>query len=163
MALIDYEVGKPTSVQSYVTYSQVVQAEGLKFGIEHYRRRWPHCAGALVWQLNEPWPGMTWSLLDHDLGAKPGYYATARAFAPALSILRLTDDSLEVWVSNARPTRVTDTVTVTIEGFDGSIDQTHRVKVSVPASTSQMVWSVPRAQIPVNAVSYTHLTLPTKA
>ena len=154
MALIDYEVGKPTSVQSYVTYSQVVQAEGLKFGIEHYRRRWPHCAGALVWQLNEPWPGMTWSLLDHDLGAKPGYYATARAFAPALSILRLTDDSLEVWVSNARPTRVTDTVTVTIEGFDGSIDQTHRVKVSVPASTSQMVWSVPRAQIPVNGSHY---------
>ena len=46
------------------------------------------------------------------------------------------------------------TMTVTIEGFDGSVDQTHQVKVSVPASTSQMVWSVPRAQIPVNGSHY---------
>ncbi|MSS45617.1 beta-mannosidase [Cutibacterium sp. WCA-380-WT-3A] len=154
MALIEYEIGKPTSLQSYVTYSQVLQAEGLKFGIEHYRRRWPHCAGTLIWQLNEPWPGMTWSLLDHDLGAKPGYYAAARAFTPALAALRLTDDSLELWVSNARPTRVTDTVTVTIEGFDGTVDQTYHVEVTVPGSTSQLVWSVPRTDVPVDASHY---------
>lgn len=154
MALLEYEVGRPTSLQSYVTSTQVVQTEGLKYGIEHYRRRWPHCAGTLVWQLNEPWPGMTWSLLDHDLGAKPGYYAAARAFAPALPILRLTDEALELWVSNVQPTRVTDTVTVSIEGFNGTVEQTHEVKVSVPASTSERVWSVPRAQVPVNGGHY---------
>ncbi|WCC80767.1 beta-mannosidase [Cutibacterium equinum] len=154
MALVEYEVGRPTSVQSYVTSTQVVQAEGLKFGIEHYRRRWPHCAGTLVWQLNEPWPGMTWSLIDHDLGAKPGYYAAARAFAPALPILRLTDESLELWVSNVQPNRVVDTVAVTIERFDGTVEQTHKVKVSVPPSTSEMVWSMPRTQVPVNGDHY---------
>lgn len=154
MGLVEYEVGRPTTVAAYVTSTQVVQAEGLKFGIEHYRRRWPHCAGALVWQLDEPWPGMTWSLLDHDHCAKPGYYASARANSPVLPILRLTDEALELWVSNVTPEPVHDIATVSVESFDGQQVSSEEVEVEAPASTSRLVWSRPRAGLPLDAAHY---------
>ena len=48
--------GVPRDLDEYIDFSMMAQAEGLKFGIEHYRRRFPHCAGSLVWQLNDCWP-----------------------------------------------------------------------------------------------------------
>jgi len=62
--------------------SQQYQADGLKLGIEHYRSRWPYCAGTLVWQLNDCWPGFTWSLIDFDGHPKPAYDAVRAAYAP---------------------------------------------------------------------------------
>jgi len=44
--------GLPATLEDYVDYTMLTQAEGLKFGIEHYRRRTPHCSGALIWQHN---------------------------------------------------------------------------------------------------------------
>jgi beta-mannosidase len=44
--------GLPTTLEEYINYSMLAQAEELKFGIEHYRRRKPHCSGTLIWQLN---------------------------------------------------------------------------------------------------------------
>ncbi|EFS91674.1 hypothetical protein E5345_05120 [Propionibacterium sp. NM47_B9-13] len=69
---------------------------------------------------------------------RPWSKTRLRAFAPALSILRLTDDSLELWISDAWPTNVTDTVADTVEGFDGSIDQTHRSKS--PCLGPRLTW-----------------------
>ena len=37
--------GLPSDLQEYVDFSQLTQAEGLKFAVEHYRRRRPHCSG----------------------------------------------------------------------------------------------------------------------
>ena len=53
--------GLPTDLDQYILFSQIAQAEGLKFGIEHYRRRKPHCSGTLVWQLDDCWPVLSWS------------------------------------------------------------------------------------------------------
>lgn len=39
------------------------------------------CAGSLVWQMNDPWPGISWSLIDYNGVPKPAYFAVKRAFA----------------------------------------------------------------------------------
>jgi len=45
--------GRPDTLDAYIDDSMIAQAEGLKFGVEHFRRRTPHCSGTLVgsWAL----------------------------------------------------------------------------------------------------------------
>jgi len=47
--LMEYETGLPRSVEQLVDFSMACQAEGLKFGVEHYRHRQPPTTG--------PWSG----------------------------------------------------------------------------------------------------------
>lgn len=147
-ALLEVETGLPNSVEQYVVFSQAVQAEGLKFGIEHYRRRQPLTGGTLVWQLNEPWPGMTWSLLDHEAGAKPGYFAAARAFEPVLASFLRTDQGLELWVTNSGMEAVNDTWQISIETFSAGQELTEQVDATVDAGDSRVIWRMGSDQLP---------------
>jgi beta-mannosidase len=140
-ALLEIITGLPRTMAEYVDFTMVSQAEGLKFGIEHYRRRQPHCSGALVWQLNDVWPGFSWSVIDHDTVPKAGYHLVRRAFAPVLASLELADDRLSLWVSNSTATDAATTAVLTLAGLDGVTRVEERLPVRVPAGGSQVVWS----------------------
>jgi beta-mannosidase len=56
----------PTTFQSFVYLSQLVQALAIKTAVEHWRRLKPYCSGTLYWQLNDIWPGISWSSLEHS-------------------------------------------------------------------------------------------------
>lgn len=51
--LMEGTTGPAGGTMEYLHVSQLAQVEGVKFGIEHFRRRKPHCLGTLVWQLND--------------------------------------------------------------------------------------------------------------
>lgn len=62
--------------------TQLVQSEALSYAYRGWRRQWGEerrCGGALVWQLNDCWPGTSWAIVDYFLRKKPGFYAVARA------------------------------------------------------------------------------------
>lgn len=66
--------------------TQFLQAEAMSYAYNHWRRAFQgpgaeYCAGILVWQLNDIWPGTSWALVDVDLNRKPSYYITKRALA----------------------------------------------------------------------------------
>jgi beta-mannosidase len=132
--------GLPTSLRDYVDFTQWCQAEGLKFGIEHFRRRRPHCSGALLWQLNDCWPCVSWSLIDWDGVEKASYHAVRRAFAPVLASFRADGDGLELWISNDTPTTVGDEAVVTLERLDGTVEQRWIEAVSAPPGGNAIVW-----------------------
>jgi beta-mannosidase len=97
------------SLEEFVRASQQAQALGLQIAIEHYRRRKAEgCGGALVWQLNEPWPAICWALLDYYREPKPAYETVKRVFSPILVSLDYSlrayhgGDSLamDVWLIN---------------------------------------------------------------
>lgn len=75
---------KPDSVWQFVWASQRAQAYGLQAAIEHLRRRRAHTAGAIVWQFNEPWPAICWSIVDYYRQPKLAYYTLRRLYAPLL-------------------------------------------------------------------------------
>ncbi len=70
--------------------SQFLQADGLGYAVQALRRRWPECAGTLVWQLDEPFPN-AWctSAIDHTGAPKPAYHAVAQAHRPMLPCAQL--------------------------------------------------------------------------
>jgi beta-mannosidase len=137
--------GAPQTLEDYVAHSMLTQAEGLKFGIEHYRRRKPHCSGALVWQHNDCWPCVSWSLVDYDGVAKAAFYAAKRAFAPVLASFRQVGDTVELWITNDRLEPVRDTAWLLLARPDGGADWREAVAFDVPANSSQCLWRGPAA------------------
>lgn len=139
--LIEYEVGEVSTVEDYIDASMACQAEGLKFGIEHYRRRQPHCNGTLVWQFNDVWPGVSWSVVDYDLVPKAGYYFLQRAFQNVIASFVRTHSGVELWVSNSGRENAALDLTVQVMGFDGSAHLEDSVTYVAPARSSEPVWS----------------------
>jgi beta-mannosidase len=147
-ALMEHEIGLPTTIEEYVDFSMACQAEGMKFGVEHYRRRQPVCGGTLVWQLNDPWPGLTWSLIDYDHRPKASYHFLQRAYRPVLASFRVDSGTLELWVTNSGASAVQLDLSVEVAAFSGSSSTRDQVAVTSAAGSSQVVWRgpVPDAQ-----------------
>ena len=139
LRLAKYEIGLVSSPEEYVDYSQACQAEGLKFGIEHYRRRQPHCSGTLVWQLNDCWPGMSWSLIDFDLKPKAAYYFLQRVFQPVIASFSRTPDGVELWVSNSSPHDARLDLVLEIGALAGPTSRQSLAYTS-KAQSSEVVW-----------------------
>ena len=74
----------PTSFDALLYASQLLQAEAIRYGIEHFRRNRGRCMGTVVWQLNDCWPVASWSSIDYCGRWKALHYAEKRAFAPVL-------------------------------------------------------------------------------
>lgn len=134
--------GLPSTLQDYVDFTMWTQAEGLKFGIEHFRRRSPHCSGALIWQFNDCWPCVSWSLVDFDGGEKAGYHAVRRAFAPVLASFRaLGDDRYELWITNdTHDTRAGQAV-VELHWPDGRTVWRREARFQAPPGSQAMAWT----------------------
>ena len=134
--------GLPETLEEYVDFSMVAQAEGLKYGIEHFRRRKPHCSGTLFWQFNDCWPVLSWSVVDYYGVGKAGYYAIRRVYAPVLaSFAEGEDGELALWVTNDTLSPVQETLTIRLRAFDGSVLWSSAVEVDVAANSSCLVWS----------------------
>lgn len=74
-------------MESYVYYTQVMQAETLASAYRLWRRNWrgpgrEYTAGALVWQINDCWPVTSWAIVDYFLRPKPAYFTIARELKP---------------------------------------------------------------------------------
>lgn len=64
--------------------SQLLQADAIKYGVEHFRRNRGRCMGAVYWQLNDCWPVASWSSIDYFGRLKALHYYARRFFAPVL-------------------------------------------------------------------------------
>ena len=74
----------PTSFGTLIYASQLLQAEAMKYGVEHLRRNRGRCMGALYWQLNDIWPVASWSSIDYYGRFKALHYYAKRFFSPVL-------------------------------------------------------------------------------
>jgi beta-mannosidase len=101
----------PNDFESLVYLSLVLQAEGIRYGVEHWRRHalaqhTRRVSGTLYWQLNDCWPVASWSSLDYFGRWKALHYAARRFYAPVLLSIEdappcqsiyLSSDLLEEW------------------------------------------------------------------
>ncbi len=74
----------PSGFGTLLYASQLLQAEAIRYGIEHFRRHRGRCMGTVVWQLNDIWPSASWSGIDYYGRWKALHYAEKRAFAPVM-------------------------------------------------------------------------------
>ncbi len=74
----------PTDFDTLLYASQLLQADAVRYGIEHFRRHRGRCMGTIVWQLNDIWPVASWASIDYYGRWKALHYAEKRAFAPIM-------------------------------------------------------------------------------
>ena len=72
----------PTSFDAFVYASQLLQADAIRYGVEHFRRNRGRCMGAVYWQLNDCWPVISWASIDYCGRWKALHYAAKRFFRP---------------------------------------------------------------------------------
>lgn len=125
------------TMESYVYYTQIMQAEALASAYRLWRRNWKGngrelTSGALVWQLNDCWPVTSWAIVDYFLRPKPAYFAIARELQtytvgltrtvskkftnPKTAAFFTIDTTLEIWGTNK--TLEDKAVTLDITCFD---------------------------------------------
>ena len=76
----------PTSFENVIYASQLLQADAIRYGVEHFRqyRNDDRCMGAVYWQFNDCWPVASWSSVDYCPRLKALHYYARRFFAPIM-------------------------------------------------------------------------------
>jgi beta-mannosidase len=105
---------QPKDFSSWLYVNQVLQAEGMKVGIEAHRRAMPYCMGTLYWQLNDVWPGPSWSSRDYYGRWKALQYFVKKAYTSTIVSNIVKNGQLQTWIV----ADTTDTVTLEMELMD---------------------------------------------
>lgn len=74
----------PGDFDTVIYASQLLQADAIRYGVEHFRRNRGRCMGAVYWQLNDCWPVISWSSIDYTGHWKALHYYAKRFFAPVM-------------------------------------------------------------------------------
>jgi beta-mannosidase len=90
----------PKDFESLVYISEVLQAEGIRYGVEHWRRHTDRVSGTLYWQLNDCWPVASWSSLDYFGRWKALHYAARRFYAPLMISIEDKSPHQSIFISS---------------------------------------------------------------
>ncbi len=138
----------PQTLEDLVYYSQWNQAEALKCGVEHYRRRKGHCWGTLFWQINDCWPVQSWAIIDSLGEPKAAYFACKRFYAPLLLSLVRDGERVRAHLINDHLHTVAGMLILTLETFDGErlAQETHAVSVGANGAEEVASFSLATAR-----------------
>lgn len=144
----------PHSFELLVYASQLLQAEAVRYGVEHWRRQRGRCMGTIYWQLNDIWPVASWASIDYYGRWKALHYIAKRFFAPVMisceeigeTTHRIAvvsepspiETSIRLNVANETLEAVAGTVTWALRDADGQILERGETPLTVPALSA--VW-----------------------
>lgn len=136
--ILDYmqrEYPVPTDFDKFVYASQILQAEGMRIGLEVHRRSQPYCMGTLYWQLNDCWPVASWSSRDYFGNWKALHYTAQEVFAPVSLSLSMDEEGfIDLWSMSELDSAFTDTFVVRLYDMQGrELWPTHEEEVSIHA------------------------------
>ena len=127
----------PKDFDSLLFVSQLIQAEGIRYGAEHWRRERNLCMGILYWQLNDCWPVASWSSIDYFGRWKALQYAAKRFFAPILVSAREDGAKAGLYVSNESLSGFTGRLTWKLKTCTNETLREGTADADVPPQTSE--------------------------
>lgn len=128
----------PNQPEDYVYMSQLLQAYGMTKGLEAHRRARPYTMGTLYWQLNDVWPSVSWSSLDHFGNWKALHYFTKKAFKNVLISSHTQNDTLKTYVINDMPHPLQGELHIQIKDFNGHELWSKKSTIDVAKNSSEV-------------------------
>ena len=140
MKYVNYEFGEPKDFAAFVYLSQAMQAEGIELAALHHRASRPHTMGSLYWQLNDVWPGASWSGIDWFGRWKALQFHARRFYAPvAVAALRGAVGATSVSLLNDRTRTVRGALRLRVMTLDGKILRDENTPVALAALSTTKV------------------------
>ena len=135
--------------------SQLLQAEAMRYGVEHLRRHRGRCMGALYWQLNDIWPTASWASIDYYGRLKALHYVARRFYNPVLISCKETGEwatryyptldprieyetKAQLCVTNETREAITGVAQWALRDSNGSILKQGEIEMAIPALSA--VW-----------------------
>ncbi len=130
----------PEDFGHFLYLSGVLQAEGMKIGIEALRRAKPFCMGSLYWQLNDCWPVVSWSGIDYYGNWKALHYFVKKAYEDILVSPLEENGQLKVYIVSDKPVPLQGELVLQLMNLSGNILWEKTVNVSMAADQSKMLF-----------------------
>ncbi|HEY0589158.1 MAG TPA: glycoside hydrolase family 2 protein [Pseudoduganella sp.] len=119
---VNYEFGEPKNFDAFVYLGQLAQAEGIELAALHHRASRPYTMGSLYWQLNDVWPGASWSSVDWFGRWKALHFHARRFYAPvAVAALRDAEGKISLSLLNDRTHPVRGKLRLRLMTLDGEL------------------------------------------
>ena len=131
--------GEPKDFAAFVYLSQVMQAEGIELAADHLRSARPQSMGSLYWQLNDVWPGASWSGIDYFGRWKALQFHARRFYAPLRVAPIRRDGNTEVFVVSDRTTPLDAQMRTRVMDMAGTVLREHSDNVHAAALGSTRV------------------------
>lgn len=130
----------PEKFEDFVYVSQLLQAKAYKTAIEAHRRNMPHCMGSLYWQLNDSWPTVSWSSVDHEGRWKAAHYAVKKAYKEVIIAPLISGNMAKLYAVSDRQEPFTATLKGRLMGLNGTELFSDTVEVNIAANTSSLIF-----------------------
>jgi beta-mannosidase len=137
------EYPMPKDFESFLYVSQVLQAEGIKIGAEHFRRIRPRNMGSLYWQIDDCWPVASWSSIDYYGEWKALQYYSRKFYDKLLVSPREEDGNLEFYVVSDERTATPAKLNVVLMDFDGNVLTSASKDLTIAPLESRSYLSLP--------------------
>lgn len=95
--------GQQTSLKAWCHQSQEVQRTGLEYAIAAHRMKQGFCMGTMLWQLNDCWPGPSWSIIDYSGKPKTAYWSVKNLYEPIAVYPEISKDSIIIYIFSDLP------------------------------------------------------------
>jgi beta-mannosidase len=139
------EYPEPKDFESFLYVSQVLQAEGIKIGAEHFRRIRPLNMGSLYWQIDDCWPVASWSSIDYYGRWKALQYYARRFYSELLISPHAEDGHLNFHIVSDRMRATRAQMTLSLMDFEGHVLTSASRDVTVAPLQSKSYLSIPVA------------------
>ncbi len=133
----------PADFDSVLWLSQIMQAWGIRMGVEHWRRDMPNSMAAAIWQLNDCWPGPTWSMIDWYHRWKALQYQSRHFFAPVMvsGVAKPDSGKVDLYVVNDKTEDISGGISYVVTDMDGMVLRKELKDYDVKSGTSKLVRS----------------------
>jgi beta-mannosidase len=146
---------EPKDFPRFLYVSQVLQAEGIKIGAEHFRRSRPETMGSIFWQLNDCWPVASWSSIDYYGRWKALQYYARRFYAPILVSPHVEDGAVKVYIVSDKTEATPATLRLRLMEFDGKVLLEEKQDVRIDPLSSKVYADWPFLKLTQAGVSDT--------
>ena len=132
---------EPKDFSSFIMLSQIMAGEAIKVAVESHRMAMPYCMGSLYWQLNDCWPGASWSSLDYFGNWKALHYYAKNFFNPLLICADIHSDIMNVYVVNDGELIKQSKILIELYDFKGTLVFEEIIIMDIKANSSTNVYS----------------------
>ena len=129
----------PKDFYSWIYLSNILQAEGIRYGVEHWRRNMHRVGGTLYWQLNDCWPVASWASIDYFGRWKALHYGAKKFYAPLLLSIEDKPPQMDVHISNDLVEAVQVTLSWSLENLNGEVIDSGQIETSVEALSNTKI------------------------